>query len=637
VFRENLRSLKWVLLLVVFAFVVALFAVYGGGVTGGGGGSQSWVARVDGQPIPVPAVQERAGRLDNLYRQFYGAEQYQQLREGLDLFGFAMEQLIEEEILLAEADRQGIQVTNGELHDRIRQHPNLQENGRFIGRDRYLELARSGQFDARQFEERIGREILLEKITGLLMDGIQVSDSEVFAEYRRLNEKINADFITLAPAAIADRVEITEAEIEDSFRIRKEAYRRPERRQGSYIELLTMKVGEDIHPTDDEIYNYYQQNLTTKYTHQDQRRARHILFRVPPEADAAATGAIEEKARQVLDRIRAGEDFAGLAGEYGEDGTAARGGDLGYFGKGAMVPAFEQVVWALEVGEVGDLVRTQFGFHIVKLLDVQEYRVDSFEEMKDKIRNVVRFQMSLDETGRQLREMKASMGDIENFRTMAEQAGFTVKQTGLVSQSDPIEGLQASHLIVQQLFRLSPGEISEPFGSPNGQMLLVLEQTVPGELPELSEVRDRVEADVREEKASEWLQGRVEDQKGSEPAGQLTAFAADLGVEVRQAVDLARGTTLPDLPETLGLVEKMFDLSEGDWIGPESLGAGDMLLLQITGKTGLTEGFEAQRNSLYRSQLRLKQDAHLRSVLGRLKQDYRVERNAALLAQRQQP
>jgi peptidyl-prolyl cis-trans isomerase D len=358
---------------------------------------------------------------------------------------------------------------------------------------------------------------------------------------------------------------------------------------------------------------------------------------VPPEADAAATGAIEEKARQVLDRIRAGEDFAGLAGEYGEDGTAARGGDLGYFGKGAMVPAFEQVVWALEVGEVGDLVRTQFGFHIVKLLDVQEYRVDSFEEMKDKIRNVVRFQMSLDETGRQLREMKASMGDIENFRTMAEQAGFTVKQTGLVSQSDPIEGLQASHLIVQQLFRLSPGEISEPFGSPNGQMLLVLEQTVPGELPELSEVRDRVEADVREEKASEWLQGRVEDQKGSEPAGQLTAFAADLGVEVRQAVDLARGTTLPDLPETLGLVEKMFDLSEGDWIGPESLGAGDMLLLQITGKTGLTEGFEAQRNSLYRSQLRLKQDAHLRSVLGRLKQDYRVERNAALLAQRQQP
>ncbi|MBI4160996.1 MAG: SurA N-terminal domain-containing protein, partial [Acidobacteria bacterium] len=179
VFRENLRSLKWILLLVVASFVVAIFAVWGGGITGGGTGGESWAASVDGRTIGVQEVLGRARRLDAAYRQLFGAEQYEQQRQNLDLIGQALEGLIEEQLLLGEGRRMGVRVTDGELQLEIRRHPDLQENGQFIGRDRYLNLARAGAFDVRQFEEGIRRELLLDRIRGLLEDGIRVSEAEI--------------------------------------------------------------------------------------------------------------------------------------------------------------------------------------------------------------------------------------------------------------------------------------------------------------------------------------------------------------------------------------------------------------------------------------------------------------------------
>ncbi len=139
VFRENLRHLKWILYLVAGSFVVAIFAVWGGGTTRSGPGQQSWAARVAGRPIPIRNVQTRARNLDSLYRQTYGAEQYALLRDGIDLVGLALDYLIDEEILIGEASRLGIRVSDKEVQERIRNFQGLQESGQFIGKDRYLE------------------------------------------------------------------------------------------------------------------------------------------------------------------------------------------------------------------------------------------------------------------------------------------------------------------------------------------------------------------------------------------------------------------------------------------------------------------------------------------------------------------
>ncbi|MCZ6669582.1 MAG: peptidylprolyl isomerase [Acidobacteria bacterium] len=630
VFRQNLRHLKWVLYLVAISFVVTLF--WQGGTTQSGAGQQSWAARVDGRSIPNRRVQTRATNLDSLYRQTYGAEQYALLRDGIDLIGLALDYLIDEEILIGEANRLGIRVSDQEVQERIRNFQGLQEGGQFIGKERYLEMVRQGQIDAVQFEEGIRREILLETVRGLMQDGIQISEAEVLDEFRRQNERLSAEYLLVTPDSAASQIEVSQEEIESTYRIRQEAYREPERRLAAFLEILLREVGETIEPTDEEVYAYHQENLLTKYTLKDQRRASHILFRVAEGASEKESAAAEQKARQVLQSIRSGEDFAELAKTNSDDGSAQKGGDLGYFGKNRMVPEFEKAAWELEVGEVSDLVRTQFGFHIIKVLDTQSQRVQSLEEVRDKIRSLLRFRMTLEEVSRQVKRLRERMEGPESFRRVAEEAGITIRETGPVSADGQIEGAPNSRSMVRAIFSMETGQISDPIAGPSSQGLILLRKIVPGEIPELQEVRDQVEKDARKQKVFDWITEWVDGLRTASPPGTIADLATELEVEKLEATEISRGSPLPDLPETGPLLAGAFDLQEGQWLGPRLLQDGRILLLQVTEKQGNLEELDIQKELIRRTLLFAKRDTHYRSLLLGLRARSRIETNPTNLA-----
>ena len=633
VFRENLKSLKWVLWLVVAAFVITTFAVWGGGVSQQGFSSGNWAAQVGDRRISIQEFQNAHQNLAFAYRQYLGPEQFEQQKNFLGLGQLALEQLIQDELLLQEASRVGLKTTDRESLEHIQGIPAFQENGRFIGRERVLQILQGNGQNTRDFEEGIKKSLLIGKMRSLIEDGIQTAESEIVREFKRRNESISGEYLSVTPDQIADRIQLAEEEVAAFFDERREAYRLPERRQGEFVLFSSHELARTMEIGEEEIYQYYQANLSSRFTLSDQRRAAHILLKVPADASAESESAIEERAREILERVRAGEEFSELARSYSEDPSASNGGDLGYFGADRMVPPFSEATLALEIGEISDLVRTRFGFHIIKLLDIQSQRVQSLEEVRDQIIPTLRFQMTMDAAKTNAQEIRDRMTGPDSFRQVAQEADLETLQTGLVTTEDELEGLGAgSRILSRVLFRLAPDEISEPTILPAGLGLIVLNEIVPGEIPPLAEIRDRVEMDANKERALFWLGEKVEEMENAAEPGNLAEIAKEIGAEVHNAPDLKRGGPLPELAGSTAFLEPAFDLPVGGWRGPERLPDGNLVVFHVTEKQGDPTELVAQRDSIRRDLLLGKRQLHMRAVLQRLREAHSVQINQNILA-----
>ncbi|HXH28090.1 MAG TPA: peptidylprolyl isomerase, partial [Candidatus Polarisedimenticolia bacterium] len=379
--REWFKYLKWLLLVIVVMFIWWAFN------TGGGRGSRGsldsdWAARVNGTPISTAAFQNLARQYDDRYQSLLG-EQYAQQRSLFHVGRQAIDRLIDDELMYQEAVREGLTVSEREVADAITRDPGLQENGKFIGLERYRALFRGGRVSLAEYEDGVRRSLMVDKLRSLIEDGVDVDDADVESEFLRRNEKATVDYILASPEPRDSKP--TDAEIEAYYKSHLEDYDRGEGRTGLYVLFDTAALAASQSVSDEAVRAAYEANRDTRYTAKEQRRASHILFKIDPGASAEAVAKVERKARSVLKQARAGADFAKLAKTYSQDSTAAQGGDLGYFSRGQMVKAFEDAAFSLKVGQISDLVRTPYGFHIIKVTDSREGRTIPFEEAEKDI------------------------------------------------------------------------------------------------------------------------------------------------------------------------------------------------------------------------------------------------------------
>ena len=192
VFRENLKHLKWVLLAVVASFILTIFAVWGGGIGSGTPSSDTapWAARVGGQVIGVQAFQREARNLEYTYRQILGS-QFEQQRSYLRVGQMAINRLVDRELLAREASKAGLKVSDQEVAEAIMKDPSFQQNGVFIGKERYEQIFRSNQVQLEEYEQQVQQELLLGKIRSVVEDSVAIGDSELREQYSRQNEKIS--------------------------------------------------------------------------------------------------------------------------------------------------------------------------------------------------------------------------------------------------------------------------------------------------------------------------------------------------------------------------------------------------------------------------------------------------------------
>ena len=462
----------------------------------------------------------------------------------------ALDQLIEEKMLALEADRMGLRVSDEEHAELLKKLvPTAFTGDTFIGMDRYTaEVQSRFQVSVPEFETEVKNALLQQKFQQLVTDGITASDDEVREEFRRENEKIKLDYVMIKPDDLQSKVAVSDADLAAYFDKQKAQYVVPERRTVDYAILTLAELRQRSPVTEDEEKAYYQSNIN-QYKLEDRAHVAHILFKTVGMTDAEAAE-VKKKAEDVLNKAKHGGNFADLAKQYSEDTTKDKGGDLGWIVRGQTVPEFEAAAFSLPKGSISDLVKTQYGFHIIQVIDRETARTQTLDEVKASIVNQLQ-QEKAEQLGENISAQIADeirRGGRVPIEDLAKKFNMTTGQAKLVEANQPLPELGNAPGLMDTIFHQRAGDVGAPIHTDLGYVVLSVKDIQPSHAAQLAEVRDRVASDFRHEKAVELAKTRAEELAKRAKSGENLATAAKaLGFELKTSEPISRTGSIPDV------------------------------------------------------------------------------------------
>src|SRR5580700_8341840 len=340
------------------------------------------VANVSGEKISVEQVRATAHDMAEQQAQQYG-KNAQMLMPFLiqNSIQRAADQLIGREALLNQAQSMGLQATPQEVKDEL-QHGHYASvffpGGTFIGEAEYQGMLQQHNLTPAQFEENVRKEILIGKVQALITSSASVSDVAIRQEFTKENTKVKFEYAVLNQDDIKKGLHPTTEELKAYYDSHQKSYANsiPEKRKIKYLVLDTGKIQSGVQVTHDDLQAYYNQHRD-QYREAEQVKVSHILIKTPlagPDGKVDEKGVAEaqRRAEDLLKQLKAGAKFEDLAKKYSEDpGSAKEGGSLGFIGKGRTVPEFEKAAFSLPKGQISDLVKSSYGFHIIRVDDKQ--------------------------------------------------------------------------------------------------------------------------------------------------------------------------------------------------------------------------------------------------------------------------
>lgn len=625
--RRHKGWLKWSLAAVVLTFILFYIPDFLSSTTG----ATETVATVEDRQISVREFQRRYSAQMQAYRQAYGSQLSEDLLRQLGIEQQILQQLVDEEAMVAEARRQGITASDAEVRERILAIPAFQENGRFIGEQRYRQMLQLNNppLTPAEFEEQVRRAVLVEKLRNAVTAWMTVSDEDVAQEYRRRNEKVKLEVVPITADAFRDDVTVSEADLTAHFEKNKERYRIDEKRKLKYALLDVENVRESIKVPDADIEAFYKQNIA-QYQTPEEVRASHILLKTEGKNEAE----VRARAEDILKRAKAGEDFATLARQYSEDeSNAGNGGDLNYFPRGAMVPEFEEVAFRLKPGEISDLVTTPFGFHIIKVVDHRQATTRPLEEVRSEIEEQLKWQQAQTRAEEQAKAIEAQVKTAADLDRVAAERGLQVQETEMLLRDDPIDGLGPAPEVSAQAFQLEQGVVSPALRVARGWAFVTVIGKQDPYIPELSEVRDRVREDLIEERASEMARNKAAEIAAAlKTAKDFTATAKKFGLEVRPTELITRGSPIPDLGVSAEVDAAAFSLPLGGVSEPISTPQGTAIVRVVEKQDVTPEEIASGRDQLREELVNQRRDQFFSAYMQKAKQNLRIELRQDVLA-----
>jgi len=592
-----------------------------------------WVAKVGDRSIETREFQRVAQNLDNQFRTSFG-EQYEQIRPNLRLGTRALASLVQREMVLVEADRLGLTATKKEIQDAVVGDPNFQgADGKFVGKDRYLEVMSRYPGGAAAYETALSDEIVARKWRALATESAYVSDADVERAFRERTEKTAVDYALVKAGDRTVPTTVTDAEATAWYDAHRDDYLRDTARKIRYVVVSRQDQLDKVDITDDAIAAFYDENREA-YRHGSERRARHILFRVGSDASAADREAAQAEARATIKRLRSGADFAELARAVSQDpGSAAQGGDLGWFGRSVMVPAFETAVFDAPVGTLLDEpVATDFGYHVIEVTGAREEGVTPLDEVRDDIRRQLAARQAQDLLRAAADELAGRIATPADLGPVAQEAGLTVAEA-TVTASDRMADLAPSPEFRDAVQGMEAGTVRGPLGVARGLAIVAVDEIIPAAVAPFEEVAAQVRTAVLNQRQRDAAVAAAEQALGRR--GDLAAAARSLGVEVRESGDLAPGPVR--LPGTGGgedaLAARFFaaDLGEGD-TGIVEVPTG-AVIYRVTRRVPFDPVmFEASRAGLREELLDQKRSELLGAILGRLQGQMDIQVNDEVVA-----
>jgi peptidyl-prolyl cis-trans isomerase D len=601
--RRHKGWLKWSLALVVLAFIALYFPSFMDETSSSiGASSQDVVATVNGHDVSGIDFQRRYQNQIQTYRNAYGAGINEQLLRQLGIDQQILQQMVDEQAELTEAERQGIRVSDEELAQQIFAIPALQENGRFIGEQRYEQLLASQYppMTKGEFEQSLRRSMMIDKLRSALTNWMAVSDAELEREYRQRNEKVKLQVVALTADKFRDKVSVSDTDVASYHDAHKAEYRRGEQRKVRYLLLDRDAMRAKVTVTPQDIESYHNTNIQ-QYQTPEQVRASHILLKTEGKDEAA----VRKQAEDVLTQARApGADFAALAKKYSEDdGSKANGGDLDYFGKGRMVPEFETAAFGMQPGQISDLVKSQFGFHIIKVIDKKAAATRPLAEVRPQIEQTLAGQRVEQQLSERTRDLDARITKPADFDVVAKEPGIVAAESALFTREEPIPGIGPAPDVAAAAFQLKDNEVGKALQSPRGPVYIAVTGKKDPYVPALDEVKDRVRDDLIKVRA-----GELSKQKAAEIGNALRsakdfgAAAKAQGLEAKDTQLVARGSAIPDIGASADVDKAAFSLPVGGVSAPIATDAGTVIA-RVAERDEVTPDEFRQARETFRTQL----------------------------------
>ncbi len=562
-FRKSMPFLKPILMLVVITFVLFFGVTWWSPESGSSGPDAA--AKVNGNPLTMRQYMDEARRLDEQYRRMFG-EKYADFRKQIGVERQAIDNLVQQELVLQDARRLGLTVSSDELTSAVYNIPVFQRDGRFVGRQMYMQILASNGQSPEQFEAGLEQSLVISKWQQLLGASVLVAKSDVETEFRRRHEKASLEYIALP----LDRFEKedaapADAELKAYFDQNKSRYKEGEGRRALYALFDDKAVEKRVQLTDAEVQAYYDANKA-QFESPEQRRARHVLINVDADAPAAQVEAAKAQAQDISVRAKGGEDFAKLAAQYsGDTGSKVRGGDLGFFPRGQMVPEFDEAAFSLPIGQVSAPVRTEFGFHVIKVEESRPAGAQPLEAVRKQIEGQLKFNRNKDVASQMAQEFVGKLKSGTDFKTAAEQMSLELQDTGVITRSSAVPGLGPVPALIESIFTLEKGKYGEPVVLPRGQAVAQLQDVIADYMPPFEMRRERVRADYLRERSRD--RAKLEMAKAIS-GGDLEAAAKTLKLEVRKAPAYTRGQDLQDVGFDAKLEDALFETAAGRVTAP---------------------------------------------------------------------
>lgn len=631
--RDNIKHLAWLLWFVIAAFIAIEFSIFGGSSASVTGETAAALGSYDVRWGEL----ERAHRnLQDQYRSQFGDQFNAELAEQLQLKRQAMEQLFNSKILLAEARRLGLQVSDEELREQILDLFR-DEQGQFIGQEAYERWTTQSFGGPSAFEQQVREDLLRQKLLDALSQSVFVSEADVERRYREDVERASIRYLQLPLDRFAEEARADQESLERYYEEHREQYRLPEQRAVDYLLVDKGVLRARMEIPEEELRGYYDQN-PQEFSREEQVRARHVLLRTGGERTAEEARAEMEAIRR---RIEGGEDFADIARDVSEDpGSGAQGGDLGFFGRGRMTPEFEEAAFGAETGELVGPIETPFGIHLIEVTERREGGSVPFEQARENVRSRLaaeRLEARATELAAELRSRLAEVpeGEVrERMQALAEEdPAVRFETTAAFGQGDVVPGIGRAPELDTAAFALSEGELAEGVVEvPRGPMIVRLAEVREARVPDLAEVEARVRREVERERQQELATARLQEIRRS-LAGEMTfeEAAAELGVEPVEPPELGAEGAIQGLGSVPAINQAALAAEEGEVVGPLETPQG-AVLFEVTERKGFDpEELAARRDEIRAELVEQRTDRLLSSlILERRRQEGGIRLSSAL-------
>jgi peptidyl-prolyl cis-trans isomerase D len=496
--RKKKRS--WIITVLLGLIIIVFVAFYGGSQQPTGGSYQ--IAEVNGETISQREFMMHYERAVERYREMFKGSLTPELLKSLNIKGSLLEEMIESRLLLQEARRLGLGASDDELLNVIAQVPEFHVNGRF-NKERYIQLLRANRMTPAQFEDDQRKQLTIQRLLGILLDNVRITESELIDRYRFEQDKINLQFVRLPASSYISQIEVTEEEIKQFYDRNKESLKEPLKVQVEYLAYPFDRFSGSAEITDQEIEEYYQRHRATKFSTPRQAQVRYILVRLEPGADEKQKQIARARADRIVKDARSGKNFGELAKQESDDPSAAQGGEAGWLNQGQLPDTIDKQVFALAKGQISEPIETPTGFHIVKVEDIKEEKTQTLREATPLVIRDLKLEKGKAEAAKIADRDRARAVSGVEVATLAQESGVALKTTGLFSSGEVLPEIGPIESFYKSALSLGANELSPVIEGPDAYYILHSKDRKEPVVPPLEAVHPRIEKQLRESKAHE--------------------------------------------------------------------------------------------------------------------------------------